>query len=70
MSELNDYALGLVSYVIAHGPRVKVNKSVRCFTSEEAMSWLDKNCPKWRLGLPPENHSSVIVEIEDSIEDD
>ena len=62
MSALSDYSMALVSYVIAHGPRVSVNKSVRCLTQEEAMSWLDTNCPQWRLGLPPENHRHVVIE--------
>ncbi len=62
MSALSDYSMALVSYVIAYGPRVAVNKSVRCLTEYEAMSWLDNNCPRWRLGLPPENHSHVVIE--------
>lgn len=40
---MSDYCEKLVAYVMGFGGK----------TMEQAESWLDEQCPAWRLGEPP-----------------
>ena len=57
---LNEYCKFLVDYVICYGNRVfDADQKKRKMTEEESMSWLDSNCPAWRLAQPP--HVGLII---------
>lgn len=66
---MNDYCLGLVAYVIHHGPRIPEHgkKNPRPMTDDEAAAWLDANTIGWRMGEPP---SAVTIEIEDDSDEE
>lgn len=64
-----DYCQSLIEYVICYGARVPDGGRNRKMTADESMSWLDNNCPAWRMAAPPPR-GLIVVEIAPDDEDD